>query len=212
MQLYTSDKTSPRSFKWLWFLRLVALLITLIVLGITASNTATFHNIGCDAPPKLLYNLAVVCLCSHPRVGMSADPDSQSILSFIALIYFILASGPSRATRLLPWFIWGQLVLDALIFVFWLSAGATSSYSCADLCTVCGILDGYVYFDGETCTCYSDFFYKRDYSPRPRNVLQSRRIQARDSSTVGGSIAAKQAFDAVMTYDHTLHTHSQRNI
>ena len=69
MQLYTSDKTSPRSFKWLWFIRLVALVITMIVLGITASNTATFYNIGCDAPARLLYNLAVVCPCSYPRVA-----------------------------------------------------------------------------------------------------------------------------------------------
>ena len=61
MHLYTSDKTSPRSFHWLWFVRLVALGVTLIVLGITASNTATFHSIGCDAPARLLYNLAVVC-------------------------------------------------------------------------------------------------------------------------------------------------------
>ena len=69
MQLYTSDKTSPRSFKWLWFIRLVALIVTIIVLGITASNTATFHNIGCDAPARLSYNLAVVSPCSYPRVG-----------------------------------------------------------------------------------------------------------------------------------------------
>ena len=60
MQIYTSDKTSPRSFPWLWYIRLVALVITLIVLGITAANIATFHNIGCDAPARLLYNLAVV--------------------------------------------------------------------------------------------------------------------------------------------------------
>lgn len=183
MQIYTSDKTSPRSFPWLWYLRLVALILTFIVLGITASNTATFHNIGCDAPGRLSFNLAV------------------SILSFIALIYFILASGPSRTTRLLPWFIWGQLALDALMFIFWLSAAATSSYSCTDLCNACGIFDGYVFFDSESCEC-SDFFFKRDYSPKPVNVLQPRRSHSSrrsSDSAVGGSIAAKQAFDAIMT-------------
>lgn len=183
MQIYTSDKTSPRSFPWLWYLRLVALVVTLIVLGITASNTATFHDIGCDAPGRVSFNLAV------------------SILSLIALVYFILASGPSRTTRLLPWFIWGQLALDALMFIFWLSAAATSSYSCTDLCNACGILDGYVFFDSESCEC-SDFFYKRDYSPRRGNVLQPRRSHSSSpssGSTVGGTIAAKQAFDAIMT-------------
>ena len=130
----------------------------------------------------------------------------KSVLSLVALIYFIFASGPSRGTRLLPWFIWGQLALDAIMFIFWLSAGATSSYSCDDLCTVCGVLDGFVYFDSQTCECYSDLFYKRDFSPRPMNLLQSRgdlSKRRRSNSTVGGSIAAKQAFDAVMTSVHT---------
>ena len=130
---------------------------------------------------------------------------SQSILSLVALLYFILASGPNHSTRLLPWFIWGQLALDAIMFVIWLSAGATSSYSCADLCNACGILDGYVYFDSESCACY-DLFFKRDYSPRPWNVLQQKRshaIRRRSDSSVGGSVAAKQAFDAVMTYIYT---------
>lgn len=133
-----------------------------------------------------------------------ADFTLKSILSLIALIYFILASGPSAATRLLPWFIWGQLALDALIFIFWLSAGATSSYSCTDLCNACDISEGYVFFDSESCEC-SEFFFKRDYSPRPRNVLQPRSHsnRRRADSTVGGSIAAKQAFDAIMTYVQT---------
>ena len=132
----------------------------------------------------------------------SADLGCQSILSFIALIYFILASGPSPTTRLLPWFIWGQLALDALIHIFWLSAAATSNYSCLDLCNVCGILNGYVYTDSQSCACYDDLLFKRGYSPKPGNVLQSRRSHAnggKNGSRVGGSMAAKQAFDAIMT-------------
>ena len=69
MHVYTSDKASPRSFPWLWYVRLVALIITWIVLGITASNTATFHNIGCDTPGRLSYNLAVVCPYPHPSIA-----------------------------------------------------------------------------------------------------------------------------------------------
>lgn len=131
----------------------------------------------------------------------SADFSPKSILSLIALFYFILASGPSRITRTLPWFIWGQLALDALMFIFWLSAAATSSYSCTDLCNACGIIDGYVSFDSESCEC-STLFFKRDNSPRPVNVLQPRRSHSgggSTDSTGGGSIAAKQAFDAIMT-------------
>ena len=133
---------------------------------------------------------------------MSADSGCQSVLSFIALLYFIFASGPSRTTRLLPWFIWGQLALDALIHIFWLSAAATSNYGCADLCNACGILEGHVYFDSQSCACYDDLLFKRDYSPKPGNVLQSRRSHSnggKNGSRLGGSIAAKQAFDAIMT-------------
>ena len=146
-------------------------------------------------------------------VGMSADLSPQSILSFIALIYFILASGPSPSTRLLPWFIIGQLVLEGFIFVFWLSAAATSSYSCLDLCNVCGIADGYVYFDNQECVCYDYVYYKRNYTPKPGNVLQSRKKHSSSGgshSTVGGSNAAKQAFDAIMVYVYTSKTLSHQ--
>lgn len=68
MQIYTSDKTTPRSFPWLWYLRLVAIIGTLIVLAITAQNSATFHSIGCDAPGRLNFNLAVVSPCPHVSV------------------------------------------------------------------------------------------------------------------------------------------------
>ena len=132
----------------------------------------------------------------------SADLACQAVLSFIALIYFILASGPSPTTRVLPWFIWGQLALDALIHIFWLSASATSNYSCLDLCNVCGILDGYVNFDSLSCVCYDDLLFKRDYSLKPGNVLESRRSHSNGgkSSRAVGSLAAKQAFDAIMVY------------
>lgn len=135
-----------------------------------------------------------------PVERVSAEFTCQSILSLLALIYFILATGPNPATRLLPWFIWGQLVLDAIIYLFWLSAAATSGYSCIDLCNACDIADGYVYWGSLSCTCFSDIYYKRDYSPKPVNVLQPRSRTRRTTSV--GSIAAKQAFDSLMTYAH----------
>ena len=142
-----------------------------------------------------------VCTISLGRT--SADLGCQSVLSFIALIYFILASGPSPTTRLLPWFIWGQLALDALIHIFWLSAAATSNYSCLDLCNACGILDGYVNIDSQSCVCYDDLLFKRGYSPKPGNVLQPRRSHSNGSKNGSRSVgltAAKQTFDAIMTY------------
>lgn len=60
IEVYTSDKTSPRSFGWQWYLRLAAIVLTLIVLGITAANTSDFHKLGCNPPSKLGYNTAVV--------------------------------------------------------------------------------------------------------------------------------------------------------
>jgi hypothetical protein len=60
MQIYTTDKTSPRAFGWLWFMRLVGIIFTLIVLGIAAGDIADFHNASCSAPSKLSFNLAVV--------------------------------------------------------------------------------------------------------------------------------------------------------
>jgi len=61
MQTYTTDKTSPRAFGWLWFIRLLAMIFTLIVLGITAGDIADFHKATCSAPSRLNFNLAVVC-------------------------------------------------------------------------------------------------------------------------------------------------------
>lgn len=62
MQVYTSDKTSPRSFTWLWFIRIAAIVFSIIVLGVTANAEAAFGNSGCNAPAKLSYNLAVVSM------------------------------------------------------------------------------------------------------------------------------------------------------
>lgn len=64
MQIYTSDRTSPRGFQSLWFARVAGVVFSLIVLGITAANSKNFNDIYCSVPDKLSYNLAVVCLPS----------------------------------------------------------------------------------------------------------------------------------------------------
>ena len=129
------------------------------------------------------------------------------MLSLVVLIYFIFASGPSHATRSLPWFILGQLVLDIVFFIFWLSAAATSTYSCNDLCEACHIWYGYVLLDDFKCTCYKyKSSYRRDYSHKPGNVLHSRittypsEYSGSKSFKTAGKIAARHASDTLMTY------------
>lgn len=87
MQIYTRDKTSPRSFTWLWYLRLVAFVVTFIVLGITVANTVAFHDIGCNAPGRLNYNLAVVCPYLHPSVKrpLTFVPSRSSLSSLSSI-------------------------------------------------------------------------------------------------------------------------------
>lgn len=134
-----------------------------------------------------------------------ADFDHQAVISFVVLIYFLLSTGPKPQLRLLPWFIFGQLGLDALMFVLWLSAAASSSYSCNDLCNACNYGYEFVFYDTEACLCVD--FIKRSTSPKPKGILEGRTPRARlgggsngDSNGSGGStIAAKQAFDAIMT-------------
>lgn len=137
-----------------------------------------------------------------------SDFKPQSVLSFFALIYFILATGPSPQARLLPWFIWGQLGLDALMFILWLAAAASSSYNCSDLCNACSAYSVLSY-DTDVCFCVDNTgIFKRTYSPKPKGVLHARSPKSylsgvsgsRSSSGGRGSIlAARQAFDAIMT-------------
>lgn len=119
--------------------------------------------------------------------------DHQAVISFVVLIYFLLSTGPKPQLRLLPWFIFGQLGLDVLMFVLWLAAAASSSYSCNDLCNACDYGYEYVFYDSQSCFCLA--LFKRSTSPKPRGILEGRASRTR----LGGTIAAKQAFDAVMT-------------
>ena len=131
----------------------------------------------------------------------------KSVISFVILLYLILATGPSPKVRLLPWLIWGQLALDALLFVLWLAAGSTSSYNCNDLCNACSGFSE-LYYDNLYCLCF-DNVLKRDSSPVRRGPLMPRTPRSRgfggnsnsDDNSGGGSTAdARKAFDAIVTY------------
>lgn len=60
--VHTSDKTSPRGFPWIWFLRIAQAVISLVVLGLAATHISTLNDLGCSVPGKMAWNLACVRL------------------------------------------------------------------------------------------------------------------------------------------------------
>ncbi|CAF9932725.1 MAG: hypothetical protein HETSPECPRED_008437 [Heterodermia speciosa] len=186
--VHTSDKTSPRGFRWIWFLRLAEILLSLVVLGLAARSIAGFTAGGCSVPGKIAWNLAC------------------AVLSLLALVYLILSSGISQAFRILPWWIFIQLGLDALFFIFWIAAAGTSHLSCHDLCSACDAWGGDAWFDSLYCTCYSAyddiFIKKRDTSPNPSlglsGGLQKRRSRYSSAGRATGTLVAREAFDGLL--------------
>ena len=70
--LHTTDKTSPRSFPWIWFLRLAQFFISLLVLAVTAAAIALLvgpSDGGCSVPGKMGWNLACVGSTSPYLLG-----------------------------------------------------------------------------------------------------------------------------------------------
>ena len=215
-----AHREGDRGFPWLWFVRAVGLVVTIITLGLTATGAASFSSLGCTSPGKLNYNIAVVCFIhrlEEPevpyqhlhflRVQSLICFSRQTVLSFVALVYLLLSTGPTRPLKILPWFIFGQLAIDGVLFIFWLAAAASSSYSCDDLCSACYGLS-YVAYANQDCICF-DFIYKnkRSTSPNPGNVLLSKRRSryhsgggSSSSAVKGGTGDAVISFDAIMTY------------
>ena len=82
------DKTAPRGFPWLWFIRIGQLVLTLLVLALAAAKSATFSNYGCSIKAKLGFNLAtvrfprglpkVLPLTSFPRLSLVSSLASTS--------------------------------------------------------------------------------------------------------------------------------------
>ena len=124
---------------------------------------------------------------------MLTCPNQQTVISFIALIYLLLSTGPSRPFKILPWFIFGQLALDAVLFIFWLAAAATNNLDCDDLCNACN-WSNVVYGQG-ICYCLL-FKEKRAMSPNPaKSLLGKRDLIGVNRGTVEGTVA----LDAIMT-------------
>ncbi|KAL8661013.1 MAG: hypothetical protein Q9202_005993 [Teloschistes flavicans] len=177
LNIYTSDKTSPRCFPWLWFVRLLQMVITIIILALTAANAGSFSSIGCNVPSRLGYNIAA------------------AVLSFIVLVILLLSTGPKPGLRVLPWFIRGQLALDAFMFIIWIAAAGVSQYNCNDLCGACSGYDD-VWADGLYCVC--SFFYKRDQSPAPKGLARSIQERATHRGPALGRVAGKTALNSII--------------
>lgn len=115
-------------------------------------------------------------------------------------MYLILSTGPANHFKILPWLIWIQLGLDALMFVFWLAASASSRLNCDDLCHACPLLASLQY-DNLYCTCVyvPGIIFKRDTAPASQgfSTLEARRAR----KTHVGSLAARSAIDSILTYD-----------
>ena len=62
--VHTADKTSPRGFPWIWFLRLAEILGSLIVLALVARDVSGLSQLSCGIPGKIAWNLA----CVRPAV------------------------------------------------------------------------------------------------------------------------------------------------
>lgn len=57
----STDKSAPRGFTWMWYIRFVQILLTLIVIAVAAKVAAAISNGGdCHVPPKVAWNIACV--------------------------------------------------------------------------------------------------------------------------------------------------------
>ncbi|KAI4112712.1 MAG: hypothetical protein LQ338_008282 [Usnochroma carphineum] len=156
------------------------MVVTILILAIAASSAHDFTGIGCSVPSKLGYNVAA------------------SVLSFFVLLVLLGSTGPIAALRVIPWFIWGQLALDAFMFLIWIAAAGISPYNCNDICSACARYDE-VWAGGLDCLCETYFYYKRDQSPVPTGLARSIEKRRYQGYKLGaGKAAGRIALDSIM--------------
>lgn len=64
MALFITDKNVPRSYTWVWILRIVGIVLSLVALGLSASLASALNSISCVSSSKINFNVAVVRLQS----------------------------------------------------------------------------------------------------------------------------------------------------
>ena len=62
-----TDKTAPRGFKLIWYIRIVQIIGTLVVLGLAGLNAYGWSE--CSVPSKIAWNLA--CVRAYNRADFS---------------------------------------------------------------------------------------------------------------------------------------------
>lgn len=98
--------------------------------------------------------------------------------------------------KVLPWIVWGQIALDAVMLIFWLAAAATSEFTNQDLCDACSNVE--FYYEGYYFTC-SDVL-TRDLSrvSRAPAGLEKRRSSTRRAAKKGTTLG-RTALDSIET-------------
>ena len=127
---------------------------------------------------------------------------TKAVLSFLVLIYFMFSTGPKPFLKVLPWFLIGQLILDAIMVVFWIAASAVSRLNCNDQCDACHYPD-LVVFDGLYCTCtiFDYTYWKRDAAPSSSanpSAFAGGLEKRRTSRSSTGTRGAKTGLDAIL--------------
>lgn len=138
----------------------------------------------------------------------SIDHHEQAAITLPALIYYLFSTGLNASTRCLPWHVYGQLSLDAFLFVLWLAATAASNYDCSGLCSACATpgeeyYGGYynVFVGSLTCPCA---FGQYDPSlSKVKRALEGRATSSANLNTgkefeSASKIATKLGFHALM--------------
>ncbi|MCJ1462828.1 hypothetical protein MMC07_001431 [Pseudocyphellaria aurata] len=178
------DRTGARSLPFLWYIRLFQVLIAFLVLILSAVDAHTVQSFahGCSVPGKVAYNLAC------------------ALITIIVLMYFIFSTGPKDLFRSLPWFVWGQLALDGVMWIFWVAAAATSSFGYLDLCNACPV-DAVVYGNSAwACTgnaYYNDYNYPRDVSPVSRGLAGAEKRASPRTKVLAA--VGRTALNSIMT-------------
>lgn len=157
-------------------------------------------------PQRSLDSISPACVHFLVLTLIPLIPFSQSALTLLALIYFLTSTGPSPTTRKLPWLVFGQLCLDAFLFVLWLAATAASNYDCNGLCSACSPIEEgdryWVWAGSLLCECYAGIVLAQNKARRDlkgQAVSSATRSAARTMER-SDKIAAKQGLDAVMIF------------
>lgn len=67
----STDKSAPRGFPWIWYIRFVQIFLTLVVLAVAARVAAAIDNGDggdCHVPPKVAWNIACVGASVYYRI------------------------------------------------------------------------------------------------------------------------------------------------